>query len=114
MTIRNLTRGTVLAERVNTAQSLKSRIVGLIGQSSLVSGSALALPRCNSIHTFFMRFAIDVLFLDAKGKVAGKIENMLPFRISPIFWRAKTTIELPAGTLKNTATQLADYIVIES
>ena len=113
MKIKNLSRGTILAERVVFCRTLKSRLVGLINRPFLESGSALVLPRCNSIHTLFMRFSIDVLFLDERGKVVGKIETMAPFRISPLFWQARQAIELPANTLENTATSIGDIIRIE-
>ncbi|MDP3143637.1 MAG: DUF192 domain-containing protein [Candidatus Omnitrophota bacterium] len=110
MIIKNVTRGTVLAEKVTFAYSFKSRFQGLIGRAALEKGEALALPSCNSIHTFFMRFAIDVLFLDSTGKVVGKIENMAPFRISPIFWQGSMVIELPIGTAQRTLTHISDTI----
>lgn len=102
-----------MAEKIIFCHTLKSRLQGLINRPFLESGSALVLPRCKSIHTFFMRFPIDVLFLNKQGKVVGKIEAMAPFRISPLFWQARQAIELPANTLKNTATQIADIIQIE-
>lgn len=114
MIIRNLTRNTILAEKVVFARDFKSRLVGLIGRHSLNTMTAMVFPRCSAIHTFFMRFAIDVLFIDDKNKVVGKIENMLPYRISPLFFRAKTCIEIPAGTLKRTLTQISDIVSIES
>jgi uncharacterized protein len=114
MKIKNITRGTVLAEKGFICRTLKSRLVGLLNRSSLDTGDSLVLTRCNSIHTFFMRFAIDALFLDSQGRVVGKLEALAPFRISPVFWQAQQVIELPAGTLKNTATQISDIIRIEA
>jgi uncharacterized membrane protein (UPF0127 family) len=111
--IKNLTKGIVLAEKVNFARSFKSRLIGLIGKRHLEGRSSLILSNCNAVHTFFMQFAIDALFLDGQGKVVGKIEAMPPFRVSPLFFKAKTCIELPAGTLRNSSTQVSDIISIE-
>ena len=113
MIIKNLTQGKVLADKVIIARSFKSRLQGLIGKQSLEKNAALVLPNCNGIHTFFMRFPIDVLFLDAQGKAVGKIEALAPFRISPVFWSAKTAIEFPPQTIKNSASQIGDIIRIE-
>ncbi|MDD5681431.1 MAG: DUF192 domain-containing protein, partial [Candidatus Omnitrophica bacterium] len=67
---------------------------------------------CNSIHTFFMRFAIDVIFVDSKNRIIRTIRNMRPFRISGIYLSALFSIELPAGTLEKTSTQTGDYLTI--
>src|SRR3989338_3097152 len=111
--IKNTTRQTTLAERVFFCRTFKDKLTGLLGQSSLEPQSALVIPGCNGIHTFFMQLAIDVLFLDAHRKVVGIIESMVPFRISPIFWQARLVIELHSQTIKNTSTQIADTILIE-
>jgi uncharacterized membrane protein (UPF0127 family) len=112
--IKNLTKGTVLADKVNLARSFQSRLIGLIGRKYLEKGSGLILPDCNAVHTFFMRFPIDVLFLDGEGRAVGRLENLPPWRISPFFWKAKTCIELPAGTLHNSSTWVSDVISIEA
>ncbi|MFZ5800489.1 MAG: DUF192 domain-containing protein [Candidatus Omnitrophota bacterium] len=113
MIIKNITRNTIIAEEVIFARDFKSRLVGLLGRSPLNPFSAMVFPRCNAIHTFFMRFAIDVLFLDGKGAVIGKIENMSPFRITPFFLSAATCLELPAGVIQRSLTQISDIIRIE-
>ena len=113
MKIKNLTRGTILAQQVSFARTFKSRLIGLISRPALEKGDSLVLPGCNCIHTFFMRFVIDVLFLDGNGKVVGKAENLSPFRFSPLFWRARTCVELPVRTIKDSLTQISDTILIE-
>lgn len=70
-----------------------------MGRSELAPGRALWIEPCNSIHMFFMRFAIDVLFLDRAGRVKRVMLRLKPWRVSPIVFGARTTVELPAGTL---------------
>ena len=73
--------------------------MGLMGRSNLASGEGLWIEPCNSIHMFFMLFAIDVLFLDRDGKVKRVLLRLRPWRVSPIVFGARTVVELPAGTL---------------
>ena len=93
----NLTTGTVLAERAEVAGSLLQRIVGLLGRRSFSEGEALIFPRCSSIHTCFMRFAIDVIFL-RQGAAFRLMERVHPWRMLRAAG-ADTAIELPAGLL---------------
>jgi len=59
---------------------------------------------------FFMRFPIDAVFIDRQGTVVGFVENILPNQLSPVFWSADRVIELPAGTIKATATLIGDSL----
>jgi uncharacterized membrane protein (UPF0127 family) len=72
-----------------------------MGRKELPAGRALWIEPCNSIHMFFMRFAIDVLFLDREGKVKRVMLRLRPWRISPIVFGARCVIELPAGTFQD-------------
>jgi len=76
-------------------------------------GEALVLPRCRQIHTFGMKFPIDVLFLDKSGKVVRAVRDMKPGRLTAWVLRARTTVELPAGTLERTGTVVSDEIAID-
>lgn len=84
--------------RAVVADTPVSRSVGLLGRASLEPGDGLVLQPCGMIHTWFMRFPIDVLFLDRDGRVVRAAHAARPFRIVWGGWRAWTTIELPAGT----------------
>ena len=108
--ITNLTRNTLLADRAELANTPWKRMKGLLGRRAFEPGQALIIRPCNSIHTFFMRFPIDVLFLDRQNRVLGLYQGISPFRFSRIFWHAQTAIELPAGTLSQTNTQPDDII----
>ena len=95
MKIINATRNTILAENAEIANTLLSRCKGLLGKNALEEGNALIIRPCNSIHMFFMRFSIDVAFLDRQNKVVGLVKNIRPFHISPIYLNACQAIELP-------------------
>lgn len=96
--------------RVERASSLGERLRGLLGRDSLAEGAALSIEPCTSIHTFFMRFAIDVLFLDRGGRVVRAISTMKPWRLTRVYPAAALVVELPAGTLRRTATAEGDLL----
>ena len=113
MKIINTTKNTELAVDVLAADSLLLRMKGLLGRKEFRLDQAIILKPCNSIHTFFMHFPIDVLFLDRSNSIVGIIENMKPYRISKIYLKAYYAIELPAGTIKITNTRLLDSITLK-
>jgi hypothetical protein len=112
--IRNSTRGTQLASKAQAARGFWPRLRGLLGRSSLQAGEALVLEPCNSIHTAFMRFAIDVVYVGRSGQVVKVISNLKPFRVSGVLRGAYSAIELPSGTIANTGTAPGDQLVFES
>ena len=85
---------------IEIADNVFSRGLGLIGRGSWKSKGML-LKNTNAIHTVFVRFPIDVVFLDKHFKILRVAENLQPFRFSPIIWKAKHVLELPTGTIKN-------------
>ncbi len=113
MLARNATRQTVLADDLRVAHSWWSRFRGLMLRPALAAGEGLLLERCNAVHTHFMRFAIDVLFLDAAGKVVGAVPAMAPWRIGRPYRGARSVLELPAGTIRATQTATGDQVVLE-
>jgi uncharacterized membrane protein (UPF0127 family) len=94
----NVGRGSVVAVRVELAVDSESRRRGLLGRDFLEAGSALVIAPCSSIHTFFMRFAIDVIFVARDGRVLKTCADVAARRIA-IRLGAFAVIELPAGTL---------------
>jgi len=90
--------GAVLATDVTLAGNIWSRFVGLMGKRELPAGHGLCIQPCSSIHMFFMRFAIDALFVDGEGRVVRVYDSIKPWRATGIVRRAKACIELPAGT----------------
>lgn len=100
MKIFNQTKNVILAEELILADTILKRLVGLLGKKEFRKGQALVLKPANSIHTFFMRFPIDVLFVDKENKVIKAISCLKPWRLSSVYLRAKVIIELPCGTLQ--------------
>ena len=100
--------GRTLASRVTKADDAASRSKGLLGRESLDAdeGMWILQPKlawlvpCPTIHTFFMKFAIDVLFLDGGLQVRRVIENMKPWRLSPWVLHSHSILELKGGTLQ--------------
>jgi len=109
----NVTKGVVIAQQAKIASSLGERMKGLLGKRSLSANEALILKPCSSIHTFFMRFPIDIIFLDRDSKVKRVIQNMPPFRLSRLVFGAREVIELPSGVIANTKTEVDDLIEIQ-
>ena len=89
-----------------------ARLCVLIGRASLEPGEGLLLLGTKGIHTLGMRFAIDALFLNDDGWVIHLIHALKPFRFSPFFKNSAMVLELPAGTLQETGTQVGDWIEI--
>lgn len=96
-----LSSGVILAAEITVAKSFAGRLRGLLGRKGLPAGEALIIKPCCQIHTFFMRFAIDVIFLDRQRRVLKVVENMPPWRISGLVPEACLVVELPGGVLKN-------------
>jgi hypothetical protein len=113
MKIANITKGTVLAGQAVVADTIFKRLKGLLGEKEIVNGQALVIKPCSSIHTFFMRFPIDILFVGKDNKIIAAISSLPAFRASKIYFNAAYVIELPAGLLKATSTSAGDLLEIE-
>ncbi len=94
------------------ASSAYMRILGLIGRPARLfpPGSGLWIVPCNGIHTLAMRFPIDAAYLDAHNRVIRICRRLVPFRIASVTFKAKSVLELPAGTLEQTQTQIGDEL----
>jgi hypothetical protein len=88
-----------------------SRLVGLLGRSSLKPGEALVIEPCNSVHTAFMRFTIDVIYVDKVRRVVKTSPSMRPFRAGGVFRPPCSVIELPKGVIEATQTKPGDNLV---
>jgi|BarGraNGADG00312_1021997.scaffolds.fasta_scaffold22470_1 uncharacterized protein len=111
--IANSTRGAIIATRARFAVKGAERRRGLLGRDSIETGEALLFPRCRQVHMFGMKFTIDVLFLDKGGRAVRCVSGLAPGHLSPWVRKARTAIELPAGTLTATNTREHDLIEIE-
>lgn len=110
--IKNQTRGTLLADRASIAGTSEARRTGLLKHSELAPGDGLWIVPCEAVHTFGMRFAIDIVFLNKKRKVR-KIRHAVPKRRIAVDFLAHSVLELPAGTLANTKTEVGDQLELE-
>lgn len=88
------------------------RLIGLVGKSKIEEDQALCIKPCNSIHMLFMRFSIDVIFIDSSSKVIGLIEDFKPWRVSGLVKNSKAVIEMPCHSIKKKQIKLNDTIII--
>ena len=107
--VTNRAHGTILATRLEVADSAAKRTKGLLGRDGLDSGEGLWIVPCESVHTFFMRFAIDLVYLDRKNKVKKVRRAVGPWRVSACL-SAHSVLELPAGTIRDTLTEAGDTL----
>lgn len=113
MQVINKSKNIVLANNCEVADSFFSRFCGLMFRQSLALDSALMIKPCNSIHMMFMRFPIDVLFLDKEDKVVGFCDSIKPWRLSSLYWGAVLAIEFPAGIIQSTGTKIGDIVILD-
>ena len=108
--ISNVTRNTTLAERCRVASSARDRTVGLLATPA--PGEPLLIERSPSIHMFFMRYPIDVVFVDKVARVTKVVPGLMPWRV--VWWArgARDCLELPAGALRGTGTEAGDQLAI--
>ncbi|WP_348262193.1 DUF192 domain-containing protein [Telmatobacter sp. DSM 110680] len=110
-TVRNQKRDTKLADKLEVAGSGPKRSKGLLGRKNLGPGEGLWIIPCEAVHTFFMQFPIDLVYLDRKYRVK-KICAIVPaWRFSACL-SAHSVLELPAGTIQDSQTQVGDILEI--
>jgi len=90
---------TTISSNIRVADNPATRIIGLMFRRQPVDSDGLLLEPCNSIHTFFMRYALDIVFLNKNNEVVKVLRNLKPWRMTWIYFRASKTLELPAGNL---------------
>src|SRR6266542_1838499 len=110
--VRNQTRGTILAESAGVADTSAARRTGLLKHERLEPGDGLWIAPCESVHSFFMKFAIDVLYLGQDKKVRKGRKGMVPWRVSADLM-AHSVLELLVGTIESTSTQPGDQLIFE-
>jgi uncharacterized membrane protein (UPF0127 family) len=111
--VQNLTRKVELADRAEVADTSAKRRTGLLKHTGLEPGEGLWIVPCESVHSFFMKFTIDVLYLDRKHRVKKIRPEMAPWRISGCL-TAHSVLELPAGTITRTGTVRGDQLEIKN
>jgi len=110
----NVKNGKELSGNVEVADHFFKRMKGLLGKNALRVGESLWIKPCMSIHTFFMKFPIDVIFLNKKDHVVAAIKNLKPNRLTRLYPKAVSVLELPAGTIEKTSTIVGDMIEFKS
>ncbi|WP_409276231.1 DUF192 domain-containing protein [Neobacillus sp. SCS-31] len=109
----NLSKGTEIADTVDSADSFFKRLKGLMFTKNLPAGHGLLIQPCQSIHTFFMNYPIDVVYLDGNNIVVGIDEKMAPAKIGKVRRKARLVLELPAGTIQNTDLKVGHCLSIK-
>ena len=105
----NSSRRTTLATNLEVAGSGARRSKGLLGRKGLAPGEGMWIVPCEAVHTFFMQFPLDLVYLDRKHQVKKVRSNVTPWRLSACLV-AHSIIELPAGTIRDTQTQPGDIL----
>ncbi|OOM80581.1 hypothetical protein CLPUN_12470 [Clostridium puniceum] len=110
MEIINKNNNKLLANRVIEAGTFITRLKGLMFEKRLEDNTAMFIYPCNSVHTYFMKFSLDILFVSKEFKVLHLVENMKPGNISCFVRKSMGVLELPAGTIKKTNTKKGDFL----
>ena len=110
----NVSVNAVLADRVDVAQTRAERRVGLLSRRSLAPGEALWIVPSHGVHTWGMRFPIDILALDERGFVVDRVSDLRPWRIRLPRRGTAGVLELAAGTVERTGTDVGHRIVFEA
>ena len=103
--------GKILAEEIRVADSFFSRLKGLLGTSGLAAGRGLVITPCNSVHTFGMRYSIDVLFVNKEHTILKIVPDMLPGKIA-LCRGSRYVVELPSGAVLQQAIYVGDKIFL--
>jgi uncharacterized membrane protein (UPF0127 family) len=104
----------VLASRLEVPRTFVGRGLGLMFRRSLEEGAGMWISPCNGIHTFFMRFPIDAVFLDRRQRVVRAYSGLGRWRVVPLVFRARSVVELPAGTVASLALSRGDQLAVRA
>jgi len=109
----NRTLDRVVCQRIELARTIWSRTRGLLGRPPLARGEGLIIEPCQSVHMFFMRHAIDVVFLDLDYRVVALRPDLRPWRVTRYFRDAYAALELPAGAVAQAGLELGHHLALE-
>jgi len=110
--VRRTADGAVVCERCEIPESALGRTRGLLGRDGLEAGGGMLIDRAPSVHMFFMRFPIDVVFLDRDRKVVRVVERLRPWRVAGAR-RAAAALELPAGAAAAAGVEVGEILILE-
>ena len=109
----NQTRQTMVAVTVEMADNYFKRLFGLMGRPGLLPHHGLWIVPCKDIHSCFMRFEFDAIFVDKNHQVVHLIERMKPWRISKFVKNGHAVLELPAGAIAESRTEIGDQLQLK-
>ena len=100
----------LLSGNIKTADSFFRKLFGLVFSAPLKEGEGLLIENCSSVHTFWMRYPIDILFLDSDSRVLSFFEDLKPFRVTPFIRGASKIVELKSGSVKACSLKTGDCL----
>lgn len=106
----NKSQKTVICEHLIEAQTFFKKLKGLMFAKSLNPSYGLWIQHCKSVHTCFMKFSIDLIFINKKKRIVGLVEDMKPWKLSPLYWKAESVIEVPAHTIKQHKLKIGEQL----
>jgi uncharacterized membrane protein (UPF0127 family) len=112
VTITNKRNNKLIGNKIGSADNFVSRFFGLMRKKNLNEQEGLLINPCNSIHMMFMKFPLDIIFLDKQSKIVHLIEGLKPWRVSPVILKSQSVIELPEGTISKSESRLDDVLEI--
>ncbi|MGI6452347.1 MAG: DUF192 domain-containing protein [Syntrophomonadaceae bacterium] len=112
--VKNLNTNIIVAHEAVWADNFLSRLQGLMGRKAFNPGEGLILFPCQMVHSFGMRFAIDLLFVSPTYQVVNAIERLTPYKVSPWVSAAQFVLELPMGQIKESKTEIGHRLAIYS
>lgn len=113
MKLTNASTGQVLVSNLEVASNFWTRTKGLLGRDGLSEDQALWILRCNSVHTYFMKFSLDLIFLNKKMVVVDTGTNVRPGRLVLPVWRATSVIELKSGFLEKNPVRIGEQLHVD-
>jgi hypothetical protein len=108
--VTNLARNTIVADAMEVAETASQKVKGLLGREGLEEGTGLLFKGAGSLHTLFMRFPIDIIYTDKQGKVVKTAIAVRPFKLVAAPLRCYYALELPAGAIAASNTQVGDQL----
>ena len=112
LSITNAGRGTVVCDRARLAETSRTRLLGLLGETSLAVGDGLWITPSSGVHTWGMSFAIDVVALDGDLRVVAAVGSVGPWRLAGLSWKTRSVLELPPGQIDRAEIAVGDRLEI--
>jgi uncharacterized membrane protein (UPF0127 family) len=103
--------GQLVGHHIAEAYSFLRRLRGLMLTNALSEGYGLHIRPCRAVHSFFMKYSIDVLHLDQAGQIVGMEQRLAPGNLGETFRGTRSIVELPAGTLEQTGVRIGQTAV---